>query len=216
MSYDAEVMWWDGFLRDEPPHYPHFVDWKLTDVGDRPCEWAQHMPLKGDVAALDFGSGPLLRWGDQTHGGRVHWTCVDACEAEYARMRGKYNRISRGTHFAVRAEHLLSVYGEGFFDFAIASNSLDHSEDPFACLDAIVSVTRGKVVVTGFQNEGSQAHGQGLHKWDTNAADGALLIKQWNEKEGVMVREVQGRRVILARHVSGRRPSFEVVIEGIQ
>lgn len=215
---ESEIVFWDQFLRDQPPSYPDFADWRLTDVGNRECEWGEALlsvdwtpPSGTGLRALDVGSGPLLRWGDRLCDEAINWTCTDPLEDTYAALRAKHGRASRGAHVALAAGELSGKYVPDAFDFAVCSNSLDHSGDPVGCIEGVLAVTRGPVIVTGFVNEGSQAQGEGLHRWDMTALGGQLAVKAWSAGAYRMLPRI-GERVVTAKLIDGRRPSFLAIV----
>jgi len=76
-----------------------------------------------------------------------------------------------------RGERLRTVFGAGTFDLVYASNALDHTQSPRACVEQMVEVLRpsGFLVLEGFVDEGSNGSWNGLHQHDLSPADDHLV-----------------------------------------
>src|SRR5438876_479261 len=81
----------------------------------------------------------------------------------------------------------LMRFGSGSFDIAYATNSLDHSADPFTIISNMVAVVRagGVVLLRHKRNEGESARYGGLHQWNFDVINDDLLV--WNDAVEVNV-----------------------------
>jgi SAM-dependent methyltransferase len=87
----------------------------------------------------------------------------------------------------VRGEDLAARFPPASFDVAYARNAVDHSADPVAVLAAMAAVVRagGLVALRHYRNEADREHYAGLHGWNLDARDGALVIWRRGEEHRV-------------------------------
>lgn len=179
-----ELEWWERFLLNRV--YEQHAGWEhiLDEHWEFPEHWAFWMRCltdRKDLRGLDVGCGPLLRIGDELPDGRrVHWQGVDPLALEYNELRARAGLPSRGLMLPIDGARLTDAWPSRMFDVVVASNSLDHSEEPLAVLQQMAEVTRadGLIVISGFVNEGTHAGGVGLHRWDMGIDERGCLYVQ--------------------------------------
>jgi SAM-dependent methyltransferase len=120
---------------------------------------------------------------------------VDPLADEYDRLLADAELDPPVRTIAVSGEALVEHFGSRKFDIAYASNSLDHSADPFAIISNMVALVRegGVVLLRHKRNEGEQALYGGLHQWNFDARDSRLVL--WNDAVEIDVAEAFGSRV---------------------
>ncbi len=142
-----------------------------------------------DVSILDVGAGPLTWLGYRYPGKRITIVPVDPLADDYDRLLREAGLEPPVRTIPVAGEELLERFAPSSFDIAYATNALDHSADPLAIIANMITLVRpgGAVILRHKRNEGASARYSGLHAWNFDAADGALLL--WNEATKVNVRE---------------------------
>jgi hypothetical protein len=133
------------------------------------------------------GAGPLTMLGYRYPGKTLTIVPVDPLADDYERLLREAHLEPPIPTLAVAGEALLEHFGSRRFDIAYASNSLDHSADPFLIISNMVEVVRtgGIVLLRHKRNEGESARYGGLHQWNFDAVDGSLLL--WNNAVEVNV-----------------------------
>jgi SAM-dependent methyltransferase len=152
-----------------------------------------------EISILDVGAGPLTWLGYCYPGKALTIVPVDPLADEYERLLRDAGLDPPIRTIRVAGEGLVEHFGPGRFDIAYASNSLDHSADPFAIISNMAAVVRagGVVLLRHKRNEGESAHYGGLHQWNFDVADDSLLL--WNRAVQVNVgAALQGRAVTTA------------------
>jgi SAM-dependent methyltransferase len=140
-----------------------------------------------EVSILDVGAGPVTWLGFRYPGKTLTIVPVDPLADEYDRLLRDAGLDPPIRTICVAGEALLEHFGSGRFDIAYATNSLDHSADPFKIISNMVGVVRpgGVVILRHKRNEGESALYGGLHQWNFDAVDGSLLV--WNNAVEVNV-----------------------------
>jgi SAM-dependent methyltransferase len=152
-----------------------------------------------EIKILDVGAGPVTKLGYRYPGKKLTIVPIDPLADEYDRLLGDAGLEPPIRTIRVAGEELLDRFGTGAFDIACATNSLDHSADPFMIISNMVAVVRpgGIVLLRHKRNEGESARYEGLHQWNFDVADGNLLL--WNNAVKVNVGSaLEGRAVTTA------------------
>jgi SAM-dependent methyltransferase len=188
----SEVDFWAGWLTGAPGTEQWADDRELrlapeTEIRD-PLVRAEleRIPAE-EISILDVGAGPLTSLGYRYPGKTLTIVPVDPLAEDYARLLRDACLDPPIRTIAVAGEALLEHFASRRFDIAYASNSLDHSADPFTIISNMVSVVRagGIVLLRHKRNEGESARYGGLHQWNFDAVDGSLLL--WNNAVEVNV-----------------------------
>jgi SAM-dependent methyltransferase len=135
----------------------------------------------GDVVSiLDVGAGPITRLGYRYPGKTLTIVPVDPLADEYDRLLREAQLEPPIRTRGVAGESLVEHFGPRSFDIAYAANSLDHSADPLLIVDNMLRVVRpgGAVLLRHRQNEGERERYEGLHQWNFDCVEGALIF--WN------------------------------------
>lgn len=172
-----EIKYWDEYLRRRPP--------LLFDAATRARafpkpirEFVQQRPSDaGPAQLLEIGSGPLSLLSAGVDERIVEVTAVDPLADVYRDLLNL-----KGIDFPVRpirgwGEHLEKALGNRLFDIGYSSNSLDHATSPRTCIEQMCSRVRpgGRIVLEGFEREGSQGGWGGLHQHDLFVESGRLM-----------------------------------------
>jgi SAM-dependent methyltransferase len=147
-----------------------------------------------EVSILDVGAGPVTWLGYRYPGKTLTIVPVDPLADEYDRLLREAKLDPPIRPVRVAGEALVEHFGSRKFDIAYATNSLDHSADPFTIISNMVAVVRtgGVVLLRHKRNEGDSARYGGLHQWNFDVVDDALIV--WNEVAQVNVgSELEGR-----------------------
>lgn len=170
--------WPAGFKRKtdpEAPLLPEIEDF-LSELG------AGH---SGTVEILDIGSGPLSVVGHLSPKHTVQLTLIDPLAEQYneildaAGVDGRLPRPQTG-YF----ETALGQLGANRFDVVWCRNSLDHSLDPLLGLHNLIAMckTGGGVLLKFHPNEADRGNYGGLHQWNLDKCENAIVLKQKNRE----------------------------------
>jgi SAM-dependent methyltransferase len=152
-----------------------------------------------EVSILDVGAGPVTGLGFRYPGKTLTIVPVDPLADEYERLLREVGVEPPVRTIRVAGEALAEHFGSRRFDIAYASNSLDHSADPFTIISNMVAVVRtgGIVLLRHKRNEGESAQYWGLHQWNFDVVDDSLLL--WNNAVEVNVgTALEGRALTTA------------------
>ena len=140
-----------------------------------------------EISILDVGAGPLTKLGYRYPGKKLLIVPVDPLADEYDRLLEEVGVDPPIRTIRVAGEALLEHFGAHRFDLACATNSLDHSADPFAIISNMLELVRpgGVVLLRHKRNEGESAGYEGLHQWNFEVADGGLRL--WNNAADIDV-----------------------------
>jgi SAM-dependent methyltransferase len=152
-----------------------------------------------EVSILDVGAGPVTALGFRYPGKTLTIVPVDPLADEYERLLRDAELDPPIRTIRVAGEELVEHFGSRRFDIAYASNSLDHSADPFTIISNMAALVRtgGVVILRHKRNEGEQARYGGLHQWNFDVVGGSLIV--WNNAVEVDVASaLEGRAVTTA------------------
>jgi len=200
----SEVDFWAAWLNGAPGTEQWTSDRELrlaldTQIRD-PVVRAELERIPADkISILDVGAGPLTRLGYRFPGKTLTIVPVDPLADEYDRLLRDARLDPPIRTIRVAGEALAEHFGSRVFDIAYATNSLDHSADPFTIISNMVAVVRtgGIVLLRHKRNEGDSARYGGLHQWNFDVVDDGLLV--WNNAVQVNVgAALEGRAVTTA------------------
>jgi SAM-dependent methyltransferase len=175
--------------------------------------------------AVDIGCGSLsnLRWG-ALHGW-LALTGVDPLLDMYAVLRERHG-LSVMPH--IRCEHEicagaedLGVYAEpGAYDFAYSSNALDHTTDPTAVIQSVVSCLRpgGLFALNVYTREGTRENWWSCHQFDMYLDEAGAFVSETRDGRvvpllpagcGLAIREVTANNASTTALILERVPSDE-------
>jgi SAM-dependent methyltransferase len=200
----SEVDFWAGWLAGAPGTEQWASDRELrlapeTEIRDPLVRAELERIPAAEISILDVGAGPLTSLGYRYPGKTLTIVAVDPLADEYERLLRDAKLHPPIRTIRVAGEALAEHFGSGTFDIAYATNSLDHSADPFTIISNMVAVVRtgGIVLLRHKQNEGDSARYGGLHQWNFDVVDDGLLV--WNNAAEVNVGSaLEGRAVTTA------------------
>ncbi len=152
-----------------------------------------------EISILDVRAGPVTKLGFRYPGKMLTIVAVDPLADEYEHLLRNAGLDPPIRTIRVAGEALLEHFGSHRFDIAYATNSLDHSADPFTIISNMVAVVRtgGIVLLRHKRNEGESARYGGLHQWNFAVVDDSLLV--WNNAVEVNVgAALEGRALTTA------------------
>ena len=167
-----------------------------------------------EISILDVGAGPLTGLGYRYPGKTLTIIPVDPLADEYERLLRDAELDPPIHTIRVAGEALVEHFGSRKFDIAYASNSLDHSADPFTIISNMIAVVRagGIVLLRHKRNEGESARYGGMHQWNFDVVDDSLLL--WDNAVEVNVGSaLEGRAVTTAWITDGEAIARLVVSE---
>lgn len=127
---------------------------------------------------LDVGCGPLSTIGKTDENVAINLVGLDPLADAYQELL-KEADIER-PHETVTgvAETASDLFGEGFFDYVHAENSLDHCQDAALALLQLQKVCRpdGIFFFRVFVNEGEHNHYSGMHQWNFDTYNGRVIF----------------------------------------
>ena len=199
-----EVDFWAAWLVGAPGTEEWASDRELrlvpdTEIRDPLVREALERNPAEEISILDVGAGPLTKLGYGYPGKSLTIVPVDPLADEYERLLRETGIDPPIRTIRVAGEELLEQFGPQSFDIACATNSLDHSADPFSIISNMVAVVRpgGVVILRHKRNEGEQARYGGLHQWNFDVVDGSLVL--WNNAVELDVSSaLEGRAVTTA------------------
>jgi SAM-dependent methyltransferase len=195
----TEVDFWAGWLVGAPGTEQWASDRESrldpeTEIRDPLVRAELERSPAEEVSILDVGAGPVTWLGYRYPGKTLTIVPVDPLADEYDRLLREAKLDPPIRTVRVAGEALVEHFGSRKFDIAYATNSLDHSADPFTIISNMVAVVRtgGVVLLRHKRNEGDSARYGGLHQWNFDVVDDALIV--WNEVAQVNVgSELEGR-----------------------
>lgn len=148
------------------------------------------LPHGATVRALDIGSGPLSVLGRNSPVYPINLTGIDPLADEYAGLLAEQNLRRRYPVIAMAAEEVDRLFPAGHFDFVFSRNAVDHCQHPAKVIKNAVAVCRdgGIVHFSVFPCEGVHANYGGLHQWNFEMIDGAVLI--WNATNRIQLNSI--------------------------
>jgi SAM-dependent methyltransferase len=200
----SEVDFWAGWLVGAPGTEQWASDRESrldpkTEIRDPLVRAELERNPAEEVSILDVGAGPVTWLGYRYPGKKLTIVPVDPLADEYDRLLREAKLDPPIRTVRVAGEALVEHVGSRRFDIAYATNALDHSADPFTIISNMVAVVRagGVVLLRHKRNEGDSARYGGLHQWNFDVVDDALLL--WNEVAQVNVGSaLEGRAVTTA------------------
>jgi SAM-dependent methyltransferase len=200
----SEVDFWAGWLVGAPGTEQWASDRRSrldpdTQIRDPLVRAELERNPAEEISILDVGAGPLTGLGFRYPGKTLTIVPVDPLADEYERLLRDAELDPPIRTIRVAGEALLEHFGSRRFDIAYASNSLDHSADPFTIISNMAAVvgTGGIVLLRHKRNEGESARYGGLHQWNFDVVDDSLLL--WDNAVEVNVGSaLEGRAVTTA------------------
>jgi len=134
------------------------------------------------VWILDVGAGPVTSLGYTYPGKVLKITAIDPLSKEYNLILAAAQIRPPIRTTCCPGEQILDKYERDTFDFAYASNSLDHSYDPLLVIRNMLAVVKkgGFVLLRHYKNEGKIENYMGLHQWNFDRRENDFII--WNEE----------------------------------
>jgi SAM-dependent methyltransferase len=165
-----------------------------------------------EVSILDVGAGPVTWLGYRYPGKKLTIVPVDPLADEYDRLLRDAKLDPPIRTVRVAGEALAEHFGSRRFDIAYATNSLDHSADPFTIISNMAAVVRagGVVLLRHKRNEGDSARYGGLHQWNFDVVDDVLVV--WNTAVRVNVGAALEGRAVTTAWISGGEVVARLVV----
>jgi SAM-dependent methyltransferase len=175
------------------------------------CAELERNPAE-EVSILDVGAGPVTWLGYRYPGKKLTIVPVDPLADEYDRLLRDAKLDPPIRTVRVAGEALAEHFGSRRFDIAYATNSLDHSADPFTIISNMAAVVRvgGVVLLRHKRNEGDSARYGGLHQWNFDVVDDGLVV--WNNAVQVNVGAALEGRAVTTAWISGGEVVARLVV----
>jgi len=175
------MKWKEGYQRKTDPNatLAPMVENFLPTIGFAPG---------AHVKILDIGSGPLSWIGTKSDNYTIDLTAVDPLADQYNAMLDRKGVSGVGRPVKGFFEDALWQLGANQYDIVWSANSLDHSIDPVLGLFNIINVCKigGGVILMFHPNEAEGEDYNGLHQWNLDVIDGALILHQKGRKFSLM------------------------------
>lgn len=176
-----ETQFWENALRYPEKH------WVMQEYLDRTNP---ALPLQSDLQALidsdasetieilDVGAGPLTRIGKTSPNHQVRIVATDPLADKYDDILKSLSLEPIVRTVNVEGERLRETFAEESFDFACATNSLDHAHDPASIIRQMFAIVKqgGSVYLWHFEDSGIGERYKGLHQWNFRLANNDMLI----------------------------------------
>lgn len=176
---DSELSYWKqvlSTLAGDPRHRTRDYEGNLPEHIGKLLD----SPPGSSVRILDVGSGPLTKVGTKWTGRNLEVVCVDPLADKYNEMLDRLGFNTRARPIKAEGEHLLDMFPINSFDLVHSLNALDHSYDPVAAINNMISVCKatGLVYFAVALNEGQYWKYEGMHQWNFDVQDDEIVI--WN------------------------------------
>ena len=184
-GFETEVRFWDRWLKNKGAASPddyRYHDYRYRiDPGAPLAPWHRELVDKipsERVSILDVGAGPVTALGKR-HGAKIlEITAVDPLADRYAALLARHRLVPLVRTRRGAGEELVALFGRDAFDLVIAQRSIDHSDDPVACVRSMVDVCRvgGVVALEHEENLAVNAAYRGLHQWNFGLRGADLVV----------------------------------------
>jgi SAM-dependent methyltransferase len=143
------------------------------------------------VRLLDVGSGPLTRLGKKWQDRTIEVHPVDALAEDYRSIMSRLHISPPVWPESGHAEKLLQKFPPDYFDFAHASNSLDHAYDPLLSIRQMLAVVKPGcyAYLWHFAHEGLTEGYSGLHQWDFSIRGSDVFLRDGRGKSYSLANE---------------------------
>lgn len=206
----AEVSYWRDWLYGRTDQ-PEERALRLSD--HRPFPWWAKPLVPGDrkqVRVLDLGAGPVSAMGNFWEGREVVLVPVDPLAGAYNEIMEEFGITPPVRTIQGFGEELVERFGEGQFDFAYASHSLDRCIEPMTCIRQMLKVLKpgASLHMVHHANEAEQHHYTGMLQWNFSLREHRLML--WNHgKQFDVLESCEG----LARHhLEGNRRQIHLTL----
>lgn len=213
----SEVDFWAGWLVGAPGTEQWAGDREArldpdTEIRDPLVRAELERNPAEEVSILDVGAGPVTWLGYRYPGKKLTIVPVDPLADEYDRLLRDAKLDPPIRTVRVAGEALAEHFGSRRFDIAYATNSLDHSADPFTIISNMAAVVRagGVVLLRHKRNEGDSARYGGLHQWNFDVVDDVLVV--WNTAVRVNVGAALEGRAVTTAWISGGEVVARLVV----
>lgn len=175
-----EADWWSDALREAVATRSQDDQLFRRIRGETAFEFGSYIQHvhHDPIRVLDVGAGPVSQVGANYSGKTIEIVAVDPLAGQYAQVLTELGLSPKfPTIFGV-AERLDEVFEADSFDFACCRNALDHAYDPLTGISQIIRVLRPSCVffLSGYTNEAKNAKYVGLHQWNFEIENGALIL----------------------------------------
>jgi hypothetical protein len=220
-NLDEEIAFWRKELLNWKAD-PNNV--RMTD--EHPLEWhvREYFPEGDEYDILDVGAGPISALGNKWWGKKLNIKAVDPLADVYNDIMQEYGMVPRVVTEKLDGERLSDSLSLDSFDFVYVKNALDHTYNPFRCIDEILKVLKVNCCCSldHMVNEGTSANWNGLHQWDFYYEGNTFFIADKGHKNIVNMNErLEDRAEIICkplnRAAKSQRhdPLFAAVIKKI-
>ncbi len=164
-------------------------------------------PAGATVRLLDVGSGPLTRLGKKWEGRKLEVHAVDPLAEDYKTLMARLRISAPVAPEAGQGEALLEKFPLAYFDFAHASNSLDHAYDPMLAIRQMLAVVKPNcyVYLWHFAHVGVMERYSGLHQWNFEIKGSDMILSDGRGKNYSLASELSD----IAELQCERRKFFE-------
>jgi SAM-dependent methyltransferase len=190
---DEEISFWRDWISTKGSSWPEDYTFRVNPNSQ--IQFGNLVDEFINPRILDVGAGPMTCLGKIHNGKRVNIIAIDA-------LAHLYNDLpfEKGTPLLktiqCKTENILENFEPESFEICHARNTLDHSEDPLACLKQMIDVTKinGYILTRHHANEGAKANWHGMHQWNFNIDKNSLNISN-SSGESVSVTDALGDKV---------------------
>ncbi len=170
IDYSKQISNWLSEFEEELPY--HFRDMECFEGKTRTPHTdiprLKDYNLKDGEVLLDIGSGGTLKYSKSINGVELNYIPVDALSDAYKIGHEKYNFTPNEEIRFAMCEHLTRWFSEGFADYIIFDNSMDHTLNPVRSIFESYRVLKvgGVLSCKHHAIEALFGAAEGLHAWD--------------------------------------------------
>ena len=164
----SELNFWDNWFKTKGSSWPEDYVGRLNP--EKPFRVGLLEYLSDDlkyIKILDVGAGPITNVGYKSDR-NINITAIDPLAEMYNDLYKKYDVNPPIKTTYAKVESLTSVFKENTFNLVIATNSLDHSENPIEGLKEMVKCAKPNswIILNHARNEGINRNYSGFHQWN--------------------------------------------------
>lgn len=170
---------------------------KLTTLGHRDMSLLEFTPALAPylpqgqerVSILDVGCGPTFTIGGLHNGKPLDIVGLDPLTDAYSALLKELGIERKYPAYTGLGENLPDYFAEGSFDVVFSKNALDHAQDPYKVIRAMLKVCKddGMVIFSVFSNEAINTNYSGFHQWNFSKIESNLIF--WNHDSAHVLTE---------------------------
>ncbi len=195
---EHEIEFWKKWFDTKGYLWPEVYAFRTNPNSQLQSNIEKYLEKSKIIKILDVGSGPLTGIGKISNKGKVEISSTDALADEYKKIAPP--ELDLSMLYKCDTENLTKEFKKNTFDVVHASNTLDHSYDPFLCILEMFKVCKpgGILVFSHSSNEATKENGIGFHQWDFFIKNKKFYAKKFkSNNEQLLFKEIEDNYTLL-------------------